>query len=511
MAHSTIEPRRPKGMSGVGASSSSPRRLRDVKSGHNARILGFANPKTRLRSGSQDDSFLTSIRECRESSDTSASSSGGCNSSLRDSNCAFIDESDEVGTGTKVPLVTDFGQVFKNGEKPNSPVVIHLKRNGLDKPLELQRKFIPLVQSAFAVSRKRFIMVQAQAETGKTAGLVFGIASTIPVTESMLRCIVLSTTVGEDFKKYFDIISAMHPIALEMLTRNVDNRFAVRAGPRYPNVLYGHPTNILKWFRSGKAPDLSNVQVLALDNTELMIQENAIDDVCEICTTLRHFSMQKVGYVILSHFLSTESRNMLRMLKNSLMKQQNLFGLREHQTKARAQKVKSYAVMAAKHDWPKILAALHGTLSLPSGIIFRDGSSSAELKHLQSDLHREGMSVNLLNQRNESRQECQAPYSNSTFFLTPSDRVILNIEMPKVCCVLHFDVPAEELSLYGLRLSVLDTDPEEEKTRKGSVNSLASCVSVLFYEKTKGKSVVNLIEEKYDVKMQTIPTDFLPS
>ena len=126
-------------------------------------------------------------------------------------------------------------------------------------------------------------------------------------------------------------------------------------------MIFGHPTRVLSILRRSQQDDgtvlldLSGVALLALDDTELMIQENLIDDVCEICTVLKHFSQDRIKHVILSHYLTREARTMLRVLRTSLIRQQNLFGLQDHQTKARARVLRNYVVEAPKEDWPDML------------------------------------------------------------------------------------------------------------------------------------------------------------
>merc|ERR1719399_498036 len=122
---------------------------------------------------------------------------------------------------------------------------------------------------------------------------------------------------------------------------------------------------------------LSNVEVLALDDAEETICQGLMDEVCEVCTILRHFSKQRLRHIILSHFLSHEAKSMIKCLRNSLLQQQNLFGIRAHRTQARAKAVNHYYAVAPRTKWPAMLAALHHALSLPSGIIFDDASAEA--------------------------------------------------------------------------------------------------------------------------------------
>merc|ERR1712048_687157 len=114
--------------------------------------------------------------------------------------------------------------------------------------------------------------------------------------------------------------------------------------------------------------------------TEETIRLGFMDEGCEGCTILRHFSRQRLRHIVLSQFLQHEAKSMIRCLRNSLLKQQNLFGIRAHRTQARAETVNHYYAVAPRARWPAMLAALHNTLSLPSGIIFDDESSEARAR-----------------------------------------------------------------------------------------------------------------------------------
>ncbi|CAD7927967.1 unnamed protein product [Amoebophrya sp. A25] len=219
-------------------------------------------------------------------------------------------------------------------------------------------------------------------------------------------------------------------------------RFTNRAGPYYPRVLYGHPSAVLSLLRgnlnrssnlrpsSGNGVDLRDLEVFILDDAEKLIQNDCMDDVCEILQICKFFSRKKLrfiilsGYILSNHFFGsnfsttregagefgsgfwnrggTSSRkvehgagssigassrmlssltnkgqkqhsSMLRSLRNSLIKGQNLFGLRKDQIRTRARRwVKHYAVVARRKRWAKLLADLHKTLSLPLGVIFLD-------------------------------------------------------------------------------------------------------------------------------------------
>merc|ERR1719235_2912775 len=148
------------------------------------------------------------------------------------------------------------------------------------------------------------------------------------------------------------------------------------AGDTTPAVIFGHPSRVLPLIREAPSwgVDLGRVQILALDDAEETIKMGLMDEVCEVCTILRHFSKQRLRHIILSHFLSHEAKSMIRCLRNSLLRQQNLFGIRAHRTQARAKSVNHYYAVSNRARWPMMLAALHNTLSLPSGIIFDDES-----------------------------------------------------------------------------------------------------------------------------------------
>merc|ERR1719359_2054187 len=89
-----------------------------------------------------------------------------------------------------------------------------------------------------------------------------------------------------------------------------------------PAIIFGHPARVLPLLREAPSwgVDLSNVQVLALDDAEEAICQGLIDEVCEVCTILRHFSKLRLRHIILSHFFSNEAKSMVRCLRTSLLR-----------------------------------------------------------------------------------------------------------------------------------------------------------------------------------------------
>merc|ERR1712217_846206 len=98
---------------------------------------------------------------------------------------------------------------------------------------------------------------------------------------------------------------------------------------------------------------------------------------------------------------------MIRCLRNSLVQQQNLFGIRAHRTQARARSVNHYYAVAARARWPAMLAALHHALSLPSGIIFDDASSEARAQ-ARTALRAHGVTASVWNAVQEQRSGARA-------------------------------------------------------------------------------------------------------
>merc|ERR1719502_1090312 len=176
-----------------------------------------------------------------------------------------------------------------------------------------------------------------------------------------------------------------------------------------PAVVYGHPSRVLPLLREAPSwgVDLSNVQVLALDDAEETICVGLMDEVCEVCTILRHFSKHRLRHIILSHFLSNEAKSMIRCLRTSLLRQQNLFGIRAHRTQARAKAVNHYYAVAPRQRWPAMLAVLHNALSLPSGIIFDDESADARA-HTRVALRSLGVTASVWNALAEQRSGARA-------------------------------------------------------------------------------------------------------
>merc|ERR1719356_664643 len=221
--------------------------------------------------------------------------------------------------------------------------------------------------------------------------------------------------------------------------------------------------------------DLGDVQVLALDDAEETIRVGLMDEVCEVCTILRHFSKQRLRHIILSHFLSNEAKSMVRCLRTSLLKQQNLFGIRAHRTQARAKSARHYYAVAPRARWPSMLAVLHHALALPSGIIFDDASPEARAQ-ARAALRALGVTASVWNAlaeqgsgaRAAARDAAAAARRGPAFHLMPSDLVVLKVDLPQVRCVLHFEVPRKELSVYGLRLLCLEQADQKKSKRVSS-------------------------------------------
>merc|ERR1719510_953727 len=198
-----------------------------------------------------------------------------------------------------------------------------------------------------------------------------------------------------------------------------------------------------------------------------------MDEVCEVCTILRHFSSLRLRHIILSQTLSHEAKSKIRCLRDSLLRQQNLFGIRAHRTQARAKSVKHYYAVAARARWPAMLAALHHALSLPSGIIFDDASAEARAL-VRAALRAHGVTASVWNALQEQGSGARAAARDAasgaprgpSFHLMPSDLAVLKVDLPQVRCVLHFEVPRRELSIYGLRLLCLEQAEQKKLGRK---------------------------------------------
>jgi len=236
-----------------------------------------------------------------------------------------------------------------------------------------------------------------------------------------------------------------------------------------------------------------------------------MDEVCEVCTILRHFSRQRLRHIILSQTLSHEAHSMIRCLRNSLLRQQNLFGIRAHRTQARAKAVNHYFSVAPRARWPRMFAALHRALSLPSGIIFDDESAEARAQ-ARSSLKRNGVTASVWNALHEqgsgaraaAGEQDKAGSRGPTFHLMPSDLVVLKVDLPQVRCVLHFEVPRREISIYGLRLMCLEHSSQKKAQKKASNGERS--LSVLFVEQV---DVVRELEKNFGIRMQEVPTEML--
>lgn len=513
------------------------------------------DPRNQLRRGSRDDSFLSTITEATKSSE-STSTSGEKDiedMSLLDGSQIEVFSESEQSRDTKVRILKDFSNLFsRHGCEKNTRMIKLLKDYGFDKPLDMQRRVVPLVMSAFRDERKSFITVQGAQHSGKTAALSMGILAAVGQELPGIRAVVLSTRVSGEFKKYFQICNEVIPlqldcyegasrkisaVGLEGLTTTTDltsagadpledlQKLSSALATGAIAVVFGHPTRTLPLLREAPSwgVDLSNVQVLALDDAEETIRMGLMDDVVEVCTILKHFSKQRLRHIILSHVLSHEAKSMIRLLRNSLLSQQNLFGIRAHRTQARAKSVNHYYVVAPRARWPAMLAALHNALSLPSGIIFDDESPEARAE-ARTALRLQGVAVAVWNNacnvqgsgaraaaRDVEHRSSGGGKRGPAFHLMPSDLVVLKMDLPQVRCVLHFEVPRREFSIYGLRLMCLEQQQQDSKSKNATPPQQkrgpgGRSLSVLFVE---AEEVVRELEKIFHIRMQTVPTEML--
>lgn len=502
------------------------------------------HPRQSLGKGSRDDSFLSTISESTRSSESSSNDRESKINGPDGSQIEVFSEAGREGSlhgagkSFHLDVLKDFPQLFSSVEGIGAEQSQQVFRSGgFDKPLEMQRRIIPLIMSAFRDEQKSFIMVQGAPQCGKTSALAFGVLGAVCHEMPGLRAIVLSTQSVRDFKKCFDICGEMFSVNLstfEGYKRRVSfegegdvslvagntiddlQKLASVVNSKEPTVVFGHPSRVLPLLQ--EAPswgiNLKDVQVLALDDAEEAICQGLIDEVCEVCTILRHFSRQRLRHVVLSHFLSNEAKSMVRCLRNSLLRQQNLFGIRAHRTQARAKRVDHYYAVAPRSRWPGMLAVLHNSLGLPSGIIFDDASSDART-HTRAALRALGITASVWNALHEQGAGARAAARDCAqggmpkgpaFHLMPSDLVVLKVDLPQVRCVLHFEVPRRELSIYGLRLMCLEQQDSKKPSKKAGM--AGKSLSVLFVEEAE---VVRELEKTFHVRMQEVPTEMLPS
>jgi superfamily II DNA/RNA helicase len=503
-----------------------------------SRLAKMRNPRQHLRNGSRDDSFLSTISESTFSSDSTSTEAKSRDSKLGICDGGQIEVFSESSSGKghpQVDVMKDFRSLFQRQTASSAEEMqLLLRQYGFDKPLDMQRRVMPLVMSAFRDEQKGFITVQGATQCGKTSALVLGMLGAVGSEMAGIRAVVLCTSTT-DFKKYFDICAHAHPLRLECFegaqrkvsfaglppdpdsaTVGVDpledlQRLSSALSTGAPAMVCGHPSRVLPLLREAPSwgVDLGGVQVLALDDAEETICMGLMDEVCEVCTILRHFSKHRLRHLILSHNLSTEAKSMIKCLRQSLLQQQNLFGIRAHRTQARAKAVNHYYAVAPRPKWPAILATLHHALSLPSGIIFDDESAEARAQ-ARVALRSQGVTASVWNALQEQGSGARAAARDAAagaprgpaFHLMPSDLVVLKVDLPQVRCVLHFEIPRRELSIYGLRLMCLEQD--QKKARKG--NTGGRSLSVLFVE---SEEVVRELEKTFHIRMEEVPTEIL--
>merc|ERR1712039_435422 len=154
----------------------------------------------------------------------------------------------------------------------------------------------------------------------------------------------------------------------------------------------------------------------------------------------------------------------------------------------------------------------HHTLNLPSGIIFDDESAEARAR-ARAALRGHGVTASVWNALQEQGSGARAAARDGAapaprgpaFHLMPSDLVVLKVDLPQVRCVLHFEVPRRELSIYGLRLMCLEQNAQKKAGRKTTATGGRS-LSVLFVEE---EDMVRELEKTFHIKMQEVPTEML--
>lgn len=505
--------------------------LKDFRN-RDMRHVSSINPKKSLKSGTRDDSFLSTISESTVSSDSTDIDQKNGNGEIE-----VYSENQHDEKKRPKDVLKDFHQLFQNvGEKDAHKMYELLHAGSFDKPLAMQRLIIPVIKSTFQAEQKSFITVQGAPQSGKTSALALGILGAVNADMSGIRAIALSTGPVRDFRKCFDICAEVHPIRLscfESVKRKVSfagidadpvaginlnedmERLCSELPGNAPGMIYGHPSRVLPLLREAPAwgVDLSNVQVLALDDAEDSICQGLMDEVCEVCTILSHFSKQRLRHIILSHVLSQESKSMIRCLRTSLLKQSNLFGIQAHRTQARAKAVNHYYAVAPRVRWPAMLAVLHNALSLPSGIIFDDESADSRAR-TRVALRSLGVTASVWNalaeQRSGARAAARDGQATNTkgpaFHLMPSDLAVLKVDVPQVRCILHFAVPKRELGIYGSRLMCLEQEDKKKSSKKASSGLASKSLSVLFVEEVE---MVREIEKAFHIRMNEVPVDMI--
>lgn len=306
-------------------------------------------------------------------------------------------------------------------------------------------------------------------------------------------------------------------------------------------VLAGDPSKILHLVSKPEV-NMEHVRSLVIDDVGLVIEDaqnlkrgeghpSLLDEVIKICQTLQLRSERRLRYVILSEFLKEDaSKKTLRLLKNSLMKKKNLLshGLTTTTMKAHKQ-VKHYTVQAPRRDWVRILKLLVSSLMFPRAIIYTDDYKPERIEFFLREMRLLDLevSVNISSLRRyenahttpshpesrpdedavasgdvESRRLAVQEFSSgrSQFLFTTSEPAVCQLVLPKVKAVFHLDVPADMLSVYGVRLLPLE-QPERQ------VGLADPGVSILFVEST---SKVTEISKLFGINFMVMPFDLIP-
>merc|ERR1712032_356928 len=222
----------------------------------------------------------------------------------------------------------------------------------------------------------------------------------------------------------------------------------------------------------------------------------------------------KIRQILLTETISDPaSKKIMRLLKNSLLKKQNLVGMDNCPAPTKLIKgMKHYYSAAPRSEWVRILAGLVQSLMFPRALIFCDEGSVAQFYR---EIQKLGVTVSAnlpakdcgqATQSEVRRKAVQDFTSNkSQFLLTHSEPSVCQITLPKVSCVFHFGLPKEMPSVYGVRLLPLDAD-----LVKDSASILLVEPSTKSARPDAMPPVVSNLSKLFGISFMDMPWEFLP-
>jgi superfamily II DNA/RNA helicase len=339
-------------------------------------------------------------------------------------------------------------------------------------------------------------IIQAEKGIGKTSSAAVA-ALTGVKPKGKAQAILLAISSLEDLRRQIEELGVLSDVQVRYCSEDEKD---ITGG----DIIVGTAADVLAAINEPDSPGLEEVRLLVLDDAKELVEKQLLDHICKIDRVLGMQTTIHVRYIVLSDFLEKHARRMLRAIKSSLINKKNMLDIREHVARLKKH-AKHYVVEGTARDWVTSLQKLEKAMWFPKAAVFVDGLDEATIEGLLSDFREGernhgmpfvcnlGQSEDPLAEREDALKKFNS--GQARLFVTTSHPSIFQFALPSVYWVIHFDVPKENVELYGSRLLSLD-----QRLRSGKGNEHG--VSVLF---TKDKSKTAEIEEFFGIEFIDLP------